>query len=310
MATVLALVAPIFGLILIGWAAALSGLLSERASEGLSDYVFAIAVPALIISTLTRPGLHGDIVWGYWFSYFGGAAIVWALASLNATRRRALCARAGTLHGFAASQSNTIFVGVPMILQAYGEEGGFPLFMLLAVHLPIMMGVATFLLESGGEQSVGERFRGLAGILGRNPIFIALAVGMLARSLALEPSGLVKTVLDGIGSTASTCALIALGAGLRRYRVLQDLRGASLIAALKLGLHPLAVWLLAFHVFTMPPAYAGVAVLFAAMPVGINSYLLAVRYKSETGLVAAAVMISTLAAAPTTALWLLVLGKG
>ena len=100
---------------------------------------------------------------------------------------------------------------------------------------------------------------------------------------------------------------MALGAGLKRYRVLFDLPGALVVAGLKLVVHPLIVWLLAFHVFAMPAAYAGVATLFAAMPVGINAYLLAVRYKSETGLVAASVLASTLLAPATTIAWLMIL---
>ncbi|MFC6050100.1 AEC family transporter, partial [Methylobacterium hispanicum] len=95
---------------------------------------------------------------------------------------------------------------------------------------------------------------------------------------------------------------------LRRYRVMFDLPGAIAVAVLKCVLHPLAVWLLAFHVFAMPPAYAGVATLFAAMPVGINAYLLAVRYKTETGLIAASVLVSTLIAPVTTIAWLTLLG--
>ncbi|GJE53998.1 MULTISPECIES: AEC family transporter [Methylobacterium] len=307
--TALTLVVPIFGLVVIGWFAAITGLLSERVSEGLSEYVFAIAVPALIVATLTRPGMSGEIAWGYWFSYFGGAAIAWGAGSLIGIRREGVERRGAILHGFAASQSNTIFVGVPMILQAYGEAGAFPLFMLLAVHLPLMMGAATFLIESDGERSLVQRLKGLGLVLVKNPIFLALAFGMALKIAGVAPAGMAKALVDDLGGTASTCALIALGAGLTRYRVLHDLPGASVIAALKLGLHPFAVWVLAFHVFTMPPAYAGVAVLFAAMPVGINAYLLAARYRTEQGLVAASVLVSTLAAAVTTIGWLLVLGK-
>lgn len=308
--TALNLVIPIFGLVVIGWIAAITGLLSERVGEGLSEYVFAIAVPALIVATLTKPGMSGEIAWGYWFSYFGGAAIAWVAGSLIGIRRESVARRGAILQGFAASQSNTIFVGVPMILQAYGEAGAFPLFMLLAIHLPLMMGSATFLIESDGERTLGARLKGLGLVLAKNPIFLALAVGMILKGFGIAPSGLAKILIDDLGSTASTCALIALGAGLTRYRVLHDLPGATIIAALKLGLHPFAVWVLAFHVFTMPPAYAGVAVLFAAMPVGINAYLLAARYRTEQGLVAAAVLVSTLSAAGTSVGWLMLLGKG
>lgn len=304
-----ALVLPIFGIVVIGWVAALAGLLSERVSEGLSEYVFALAVPALIIATLTRPGLSGEIAWGYWFSYFGGAALAWAVGSMIGVRRKGVGRRGAILHGFAASQSNTVFIGVPMILEAYGDDGAFPLFMLLAVHLPLMMGAATFLIESDGDRPFLQRLKGLGLVLIRNPIFLALMAGLALRLAGLAPTGILKTLIDDLAGTASTCALIALGAGLTRYRVLHDLPGASVVAALKLILHPLAVWLLAFHVFTMPQAYAGVAVLFAAMPVGINAYLLAARYRTEMGLVAASVLVSTLAAVATTVGWLLVLGR-
>ncbi len=303
------IIAPIFGIVLIGWGAALAGLISDKVSDGLSEYVFAIAVPALIVSTLTRPGMTGEVAWSYWFSYFGGAAVSWTLGTLIAGRRAGVERRGAILHGFAASQSNTVFVGVPMILQAYGEEGAFPLFMLLAVHLPLMMGCATFLIESDSDKPILARLKGLALVLLRNPIFLALAVGMVMKATGLVPTGIPKALIEAFAGTASTCALVALGAGLKRYRVLFDLKGATVIALLKNILHPLAVWGLAFHVFSMPVAYAGVATLFAAMPVGINAYLMAVRYRTETGMIAASVLVSTLLAPITTLLWLAVLGK-
>ena len=180
--TALTLIIPIFGLVLVGWLASLTKIISERVGDGLSEYVFSLAVPALIVSTLTRPGLSGEIAWGYWASYFGGAAIAWATGSLIGRRTEGVDRRGAVLHGFAASQSNTVFVGVPMILQAYGESGAFPLFMLLAVHLPLMMGAATFLIESEGGRPMGQRLKALGLALGKNPIFLALAVGMAMKA--------------------------------------------------------------------------------------------------------------------------------
>ncbi|WP_336487483.1 AEC family transporter [Methylobacterium nigriterrae] len=303
------IIIPIFGIILIGWAAAVTGLLSDKVSEGLSEYVFAIAVPALIIGTLTRPGLTGDLAWSYWLAYFGGAGFAWLCGSLVAWRRHGIGRQGAILHGFAASQSNTIFVGVPMILQAYGDAGAYPLFLLLAVHLPLMMGCATFLIEAEGDRPLLHRLRGLALVLLKNPIFVALVIGLILKSIGIVPAGPAKALIDAFSATASTCALIALGAGLKRYRVLFDLPGAVVVTLLKLVVHPLVVWLLAFHVFSMPTAYAGVATLFAAMPVGINAYLLAMRYRTETGLVAASVLTSTLLAPVTTIAWLMILGR-
>lgn len=100
----LAIIAPIFGIVLIGWGAALTGLLSDKVSDGLSEYVFAVAVPALIIATLTRPGMTGEIAWTYWAAYFGGAGVSWFVGTLIARRRVGIERRGAILHGFAASQ--------------------------------------------------------------------------------------------------------------------------------------------------------------------------------------------------------------
>jgi predicted permease len=64
------------------------------------------------------------------------------------------------------------------------------------------------------------------------------------------------------------------------------------------------------YVVTLPPVWAGVAVTFAAMPCGINAYLLAERYQAGVPGTAGAVSLSTGLAVLTVSLWLWVLGVG
>jgi predicted permease len=85
------------------------------------------------------------------------------------------------------------------------------------------------------------------------------------------------------------------------------LKLASLITALKIVAHPALVWFFAFKIFPMPPVWAGVAVLFAAMPTGVNSYLLAERNQAGVAPVSSAVAISTCLSLFTSAFWLWVL---
>jgi malonate transporter len=84
----------------------------------------------------------------------------------------------------------------------------------------------------------------------------------------------------------------------------------ALITVLKLIVQPLIVLVLATQVFTMPRAWSGVAVLFAACPCGINAYLFAERYREGVAIVSGAVALSTALALFTTVLWLQVLGVG
>ena len=54
------IVLPVFGLIGLGFLARLTKLVSDRTGDGLSDFVFSIAIPCLIFKTLNASGLPSD----------------------------------------------------------------------------------------------------------------------------------------------------------------------------------------------------------------------------------------------------------
>src|SRR5919112_6894766 len=125
----LAIVLPVFGLIGIGWLARQVNLLTDRTAEGLSEFVFTLAIPCLIFRTLVRAEIPPVQPWGYWISYFAGVAVVWLLAASIGRRFFGIKGVSGVVAGFSAGQANTVFVGIPMILKAYGDEGAVPLFL-------------------------------------------------------------------------------------------------------------------------------------------------------------------------------------
>ncbi|MGQ3676610.1 AEC family transporter [Xanthobacter sp. TB0139] len=298
---------PIFGLIAVGYGAARSGLMSERASDGLAEFVFNVAVPVLIFKTLSDAHLPDAQPWGYWIAYFSGAFFVFALAMLAARKLFGRNHDEAVIHGFTAGQANTVFVGVPLILSAYGEAGAVPLFLLLAIHLPVMMVAATLLLEGGASFATSATRRRLLKALAFNPILLGIYAGGLAQMTGVSVSGVPRDMIDMIAAAATPCALISLGLSLKRYGIGGDLRPPLLISTLKLLVHPLAVFLLTL-LLPMPPVWAGVAVLFAAMPSGVNGYLLAQRYGLGVHIATSAVSLSTLLSVFTIAIWLYVLG--
>jgi predicted permease len=301
----LAIVLPIFGLIGVGYAAHRLRLVSDRTGDGLSDFVFSLAVPCLIFRTLVRAEIPAVQPWGYWISYFVGVAAVWGLAMLLGRRFFGLKGTAAVVAGFSAGQANTVLVGIPMILKAYGDEGAVPLFLLIAVHLPVTMTLATVMAE--GRQA---SFLAILRRLATHPIVVAIVAGSALRPLSpFIPSPLWQ-VVEMIGAAAVPCALVAMGIALRRYGLRSGWQLATLISGLKLIVHPLVVLVLATQVFEMPRAWAGVAVLFASCPCGINAYLFAERYGEGVAIASSAVALSTGLALATSLLWLQVLGVG
>jgi predicted permease len=203
--------------------------------------------------------------------------------------------------GFAAGQSNTVFIGIPLILSVYGNAGVVPLFLLVAIHLPIMMTAAAIAMESRGGIDVAALIKKLL----LNPIVHGLAAGVLCHLFGWHLEGGLKTLADEISAATIPCALFAIGLALRRCGIKASFGLVTLIAIFKLLVHPGLVYLLALHVFSMPPVWAGVAVLFAAMPSGINAYLLASQYiKAGHAIASSAVALSTALAPLSIALWL------
>lgn len=304
-AAVAGLVAPAFSLIAVGFLARAVGLLDDRAGQGLSAFVFALAVPVLIFKTLTDSTAPPGNPWPYWLAYFGAVAVVWGVTAFLVTR----VARRGTdeavIAGFTAAQSNTVFVGLPIIVSAYGDAGAVPLFLLLAVHLPLMVLVATLGLEGRGV-----RLGALARSLGRNPILVAIAAGGVARLFDVGVPALLRPVVDPIVAAAVPCALVATGIALRAQGVGAHRGIVALIALMKVAVHPALVYVLAVWVLPVPPVWAGVAVLFAACPSGVNAYLLAERHRVGVAEASAAVAVTTGLSVISTVAWLLILGHG
>src|SRR3982751_5766157 len=178
------IVLPVFGAIAIGYGAGRFGLLSDRTGEGLEEFVYVVAIPALIFRSLTNATEPLQSPWSYWAAYFLGAALTWGTTSavlmglFGETWRKAMVA------GIAASFSNTVLVGISIILNTFGEPAAAPLFLLISIHLPVMTPVGTVLMEAAGGRrtSVGAAVRRTGAGLVPNPLMIAIVVGALWRA--------------------------------------------------------------------------------------------------------------------------------
>lgn len=300
---ILSIVLPIFGLIAIGYGARRTKLVLDRTGDGLSDYVFAIAVPALIFKTLTAADLPESQPWGYWFAYFSAVILVWAVAMIIGKRVFDLTRMDNIVNGFSSAQANTVMVGIPLILETYGKPGAVPLFLLIAIHLPIMMTAATLMAEQGQTH-----WKRMARQLLLHPILLAIFISTAFRLSGLPVPTAVKTIVEMLGASAIPCALFAMGIALYRYGIGEDWKIAASITALKLIVHPALVYIFAFHVFSMPPVWAGVAVLFASSPAGVNAYLFAERYRAGARIASSAIALSTALSVITSTFWLAFLG--
>jgi malonate transporter len=304
------LVLPLFGVIGLGYVIATVGILKESTAEGVSDYVYTVAVPLLIFRTLAEAKLPEALPWTYWVAYFSGAFLAWIATQTISALVFGRPMREAIVHGFASGQSNIVLVGIPLVLSAFGEPGAVPLFLLIAVNLPVMMTTASLLIEASGEGISRAALLRLGKSFATNLVLIGFVAGLAVRFLGIAPGGTLKAIIELVAASALPCALFAMGLSLRRYGIAGDFKLSAVIVTLKLVLHPLVVFLIARYLVSMPPVFAGVAVVFAAMPCGINAYLLAERYRAGVPATAGAVSLSTALSVFTISFWLWLLGVG
>src|SRR3546814_15707411 len=189
MVIILEIIVPVFGIVGLGYAAARAGLAPPDAAKVLSAFVFDCAIPALLFRSMVKTGLPAQIEWGYLISYFGGgygAWIVGTVASYLVFRRSgAEPAIAGMTCGF----SNTVMLGVPLVLTAFGDDATLPLFLIIACHSWQLLSVFPTQPEAGSDTS-DEMRRLRANVLTGpvpHPIIFPRASGLLYTTLCTPP---------------------------------------------------------------------------------------------------------------------------
>ncbi len=311
MYNVIAIVAPVFGLIALGFLLARFRILAESAGKGLTEFVFTVAVPALLFRMMiTAAPVEGAAPFTLLTAYYGSLAIVWLLAALATQFVLKRAARDGASIAMGASFGNIVMLGIPLALDRFGAGAATPIAIIVSISSPLLWFVATLHIELAtrrGDMAVGPLLKGLALSLFGNPIILGLVAGLAWRATGLGLHPIPDKMIALLGQAAIPGALIALGLSLTAFRIRGQAATVAVICALSLIVLPAIVWLMAFHVFALPPLWAGVAVLFAACPPGANAFLFASQFDAAKNSVSGAVALGTALAAVSVSLVLAIL---
>lgn len=306
------IVVPIFGLLAFGYGATFTPVFDAAANRALAAFVFWFAIPVLLFRSVAGQPLPDTVPWAYLASFYGGAFAVMALGTVAARRLLGMAPLPAAIVGFGAAYGNVVLLGTPFVLAAFGAAGSLPFFLLLSVHSITLMTVGTAGMEIARGQGTGAARIGRRVLLGivQNPIPMSLMAGVAFQALGLSLPAAVDRWAALMGGAAGPCALFSVGASLRAYRLGGAVRPAALMLTLKMLVHPLLVWALAW-LLAVPPLWAAIATITAALPCGVNGYLFAQRYAAAEAESAAAILASTLLSVLTLTLllgWLAVPG--
>lgn len=297
MGAVVDVVFPVFALIGIGYVLGRSPLLAGDAGiRALTNFVFYAAIPALLFRLFGRGLPEGGIQWSIVVGYFAAAFVHFGLTM--ALGRWVFGHRGADigLMGMTSTFSNTLLLGIPLIHTAFGDAGMLPLMMIVTFHPMLLIPLPTIIIEvlrgAPGQGLWGILRASLASLV-VHPVILGVVAGIAFGQTGWTLPSMLDRVIDLLSRAATPAALCALGASLTQFRIAGDIKESLTLVALKLAGLPLLVFLCTSFVFRNDPLGVAVATINAAMPAGVNAFLLARYYGTYTQRSASAILIGT-----------------
>lgn len=272
------------------WAQRRYGAGAVALTRRLLDAMLYAAMPFIVFFVLARAELTSAAGFGLLLGY-ASLAIVGLLAYTLATRVMRLPAPAAAMVVVAAIMGNTGFLGAPLVATLLGRGDLGPALTYDALVSGPMFFVVAFAVAAAfttrGE-AVGVRLR---TYLLRNPPLVAVAAALVAPD-ALAPDVLVDAARVLLVALAPA-GFFVVGVQLAAERIGFPpalTAPVAAVVALRMAVAPLLlVGLAAATAVDMPDAY----LVQAAMPVGVNTLVVAHAYDLDRGLAAAALAWST-----------------
>lgn len=305
MDAVIDVIVPIFGIVVLGFGLARAGIFNASTSDGLTRFMFYVAVPAMLFQTLSTTQLPERLPWDYIIAFYCPSFIVFFCGVTLARFGLGWPRRDQGIAAITASYSNMVMLGFPIVITAYGDAGALPLFIILALQSTLMFPTTTWIIEIYGRDNdiIRPHFLMSVGKLCLNPVIASLALGVAANVMSLRVGATATRMLDLIAAAAPACALIALGVGLAQYTLRGDLQKSLGFVLLKGIVHPALVWC-GCWAMDISVLWTQVAVVLAAMPTGINAFIFARNYDIRVAVVTKTIVLGTLLSMATVSILL------
>jgi predicted permease len=302
---------PVVLLIAIGFVAGRAGWIRAQATKDLSNLVFMVLTPALLFRTMSTVHVQ-ELNFKPVLMYFVASALLFGLMLVwHGVSRRA------TVLALAATFSNTVMIGVPLIGLAYGQAGLIMLFTLVSVHALVLLVLATLVLElavarelaasaSAGRQHMWLTM--LAAVRGSiiHPVPLPIIVGLAFAQTGLLIPAVLDRPLQLLGNAFGPMALVLVGVTLAFVRVGDHLKGAIGLSLIKNLAFPALVAVLSWSMGLVGLPLK-VMIVTASLPIGANVFMFSQRYEVAEELVTASMSVSTLLALATVSLVMLLL---
>jgi malonate transporter and related proteins len=298
---------PLYALVGAGFLVASSRFWRRDWSERASRVVFSVALPAMLFRMMSHQASLPPVDARVLIAYFGSCLMVFFVGRGAAAWLFGMNGVSQSVFGLGGIFSNIVLTGLPIAKIALGDSAVPVVALLLVFNALTLWTLVSVSVEWSlhGSFSLGGIATTAWNVL-RNPIILSIVGGAVFGRLGLALPRIADTTLGFVGDVAGPAALFALGLELAAFPIRQAWTSSLALCTVKLVVQPLVVWTLAIAL-GLPALELRVVVLVASMAVGINVYLMSLRFQVLQGTIASSIVLSNVLAAITTPLLLAVL---
>lgn len=282
-------IAPIFGLIILGYCLRRGGIPSFDFWQINDKLVYWVLMPSLLFYKTSTATYDISLVTSYALVIIGAfsCSVLFAL----------LCSKILGLSGptsstvlQGAARHNT-FIAIAVAEKLYGVDGlalaALASAMLIPItNLTIVPSMVLIISGSKNKSVISAVVRDLI----RNPLLIAVAIGITVNYLAAEPVPVLHDMTRILGAAALPIMLLCVGASLQLGALSNSTLAVTLAIIGKMFVFPIVTFAIAQWV-GLTQIQTMVALLFAAAPTASASYTLSRQLGGDAPAMAAIITI-------------------
>ena len=297
------IVLPVFLVIGLGYVLGAIGWMGPAASSWLSKLVFYVAGPILLFRSAALTPLSKALDLAAMGS-IAGVTVLMAFVVYLACLRSAPSRRGVLAQG--SVRTNQVFVGLPVIDNAFGPSVLGPAAVLIGFMVPVYNLLAVLVLalphHAGSPGTQGIWRKATLDIV-RNPLILGTVAGVSFSALSLPIPTSIDRSLELIAQMALPAALLAVGASMDLGRVRMEILPTAVTSFIKLIVYPAAIYA-CLGMFGVTGTERQFVVLIYASPTAVVSAIMAREMKGDEQLASSIVIGTTIASLFTLSAWI------
>jgi len=284
---------PFFALVLCGWLAAKAKQLPDQAVAALNGFILYFALPAMLFRFVANSSISTVVSPAAFLIYALVGVLVFIVSVLGLRWGNSDNWVDTAFGGLAASWANWGYMGFGLIPALFGPTS---IAILISAGLADLLILMPLGLLIASRQNLNEGHNAaLVGLLGvtRNPLIWAIGAGLIASLISLPVPTAIDEFLRLLGTAAGPVALFSIGVSLYRPSAQSAHTDTWILVITKLVFHPLIMWIVAFHVFSLERDTAAIMTVMAALPAAGTAFLFTERHGGNVDRVAGLIMLTT-----------------